>query len=275
MPEMPEVETIRRVLAKRVVGQTIQAVDIRLPRLIKWPNSAEFAGLVTGRIITALERRGKYLIFRLDAALLLVVHLRMTGRLLYHTPDMEYDKYTHIVFRFLNEDALLYADTRTLGTLYVLPPAQLWRINGLATLGPEPLSQEFTGAYFVNLLATHRGKIKGLLLNQKYIGGLGNIYVDESLVLAGIHPERVACSLAEDEMLRLYKAINEVIADGIEHGGTTVRDYRDSEGKSGTHQHHLRVYGRKNQPCLLCGTLISKTEVAGRGTHYCPYCQKK
>lgn len=273
MPEMPEVETIRRTLQDKVVGKTIKKVEVLLSRLIKWPSAPEFQAIITGKKITQLERRGKYLLFYLEDSLVLVVHLRMTGRLYYAAQASVNIKSLHIKFIFTDEDALLYADTRTLGTLYAMKESELWRISGLAGLGPEPLSAEFTVEYLRKITATRQGKIKALLLNQKFIGGLGNIYVDESLALAGIHPERSAGSLSEQEVAKLHQAINEVIAQGIQDGGTSFRDYVDGEGKSGTHQQRLRVYGRKNQPCFSCGAKIEWKEVGGRGTHYCPHCQ--
>jgi len=274
MPEMPEVETIRRTLCEKVIGQHISEVDMLLPRLIKWPTPQEFMAIVTHKTITGLERRGKYLLFYLDGDYCMVVHLRMTGRLHYLTPGAEYDRFTRIIFRFDSGTALLYADSRTLGTLYALPVSELWRIAGLSSMGPEPLSPEFTLDYFKETLAGRKGKIKALLLNQALIGGLGNIYVDESLALAGVNPQRPAASLDDDEVSKLYHAVNQVIQQGIQHGGTTFRDYRDGDGASGSNQHHLNVYGRKNQACKTCGTPIVKTQVAGRGTHYCPACQR-
>ena len=273
MPEMPEVEIIRQLLAGQVSGKTIHHVDVRLPRLIKQPSAEVFKQLITGRKITKIARRGKYLIFHLDDEQLLIVHLRMTGRLMYCTPGTIQDKYTRIVFVFTDGTELLYADTRTLGTLHLVPEDQLQQLRGLASMGPEPLSPEFTKDYLRSIMLNHRGTIKGLLLNQKLIGGLGNIYVDESLHLSGIHPLRSGNTLTDQEINCLHSKINQVILEGIQHGGTTFRDYRNSNGQSGSHQHHLHVYGRKNQPCLLCGCLIAKTEVAGRGTHYCPSCQ--
>ncbi|WP_371381624.1 bifunctional DNA-formamidopyrimidine glycosylase/DNA-(apurinic or apyrimidinic site) lyase [Sporomusa aerivorans] len=274
MPEMPEVETIRRNLTDKVEERTITRVDINLARLIKWPTAAEFQAMLTDRKIAKLGRRGKYLLFYLDNQYVLIVHLRMTGRLYYVTPGTAYDKFTHIVFRLDNGDALLYADTRTLGTLYLMPQSELWRIAGLASMGPEPLSEEFTLEYFGDMLGKRQATIKSILLNQKLIGGLGNIYVDEALAIAGIDPERRASTLNATEVKYLYQAVNQVIADGIAHGGTTFRDYRDGRGQSGSHQHHLQVYGRTNQPCQRCGAIIARKEVAGRGTHYCPNCQK-
>ncbi|MPM62437.1 Formamidopyrimidine-DNA glycosylase [bioreactor metagenome] len=161
-----------------------------------------------------------------------------------------------------------------MGTLYAMPIDELWRISGLSSMGPEPLSDDFTLEYLITGLKKRKGNIKALLLNQQFIGGLGNIYVDECLAIAGIRPERSADSITNEESARLFCAINRVIHEGIEHGGTTFRDYRDGVGQSGTHQFHLYVYGRKSLPCLKCGTPIIKTEVAGRGTHYCPNCQQ-
>jgi formamidopyrimidine-DNA glycosylase len=274
MPEMPEVETIRRTLASKVEGRKIVRVDIGLPRLVKWPTAPEFKAVLTDRVIIKLIRRGKYLLFHLDNKMVLVIHLRMTGRLCYATTGAAQDRFTHIIFGFDNGDSLLYADTRTLGTLYLMPQEELWRINGLATMGPEPLSEEFTLAYFTDMLSKRQAKIKSVLLNQKLIGGLGNIYVDEALAVACLDPERTASSLTGREAKYLYQAVNQVIADGIAHGGTTFRDYRDGEGQRGSHQKYLRVYGRANEPCQRCGAIIARKEVAGRGTHYCPNCQK-
>ncbi len=274
MPEMPEVETIKRSLIHKIGGRTIKEVEFLLSRLVKWPSAGEFQAVLTGKKIIDLTRRGKYLLFHLDNNQLMVVHLRMTGRLSYITQGMEMDKFTRIIFTLDNGDQLLYADTRTLGTLYLLPSEELWRISGLVNMGPEPLSEEFSLQYFAEMLKKRHGNIKAVLLNQKYIGGLGNIYVDESMSIASIHPERIASSLVADEALKLFNAINKVIEDGIAHGGTTFRDYRDGGGKSGSHQHHLTVYGRKSAPCFLCGKAIVWKTVAGRGTHFCAECQK-
>lgn len=274
MPEMPEVETIRRSLIEKVSGRRIVEVEFLLSRLVKWPAAAEFQAVLTNKTITNLTRRGKYLLFHLDDERIMVVHLRMTGRLRYVTPGGEQDKFTRIIFKLDNGDLLLYADTRTLGTLYLLPPEELWRISGLTNMGPEPLSVEFSLQYFTDILKKRHGNIKAVLLNQKYIGGLGNIYVDESMAMANIHPERIASTLNDQEIEHLFSAINKVIGDGIAHGGTTFRDYRDGSGNNGNHQQHLVVYGRKADPCFGCGTAIVWKTVAGRGTHFCPNCQK-
>jgi formamidopyrimidine-DNA glycosylase len=274
MPELPEVETIRRQLAPKVAGRRIVAVEIGLPRLIKYPDAESFRRLLEGQTILQLERRGKYLLFRLEGGRLLIVHLRMTGRLFYQAADELQDKFTHVVFKLDNGFELRYADSRTLGTLDLVTESELPQIKGLHAMGPEPLTAAFDLAYFSELLSKRKGKVKALLLDQRWIGGLGNIYVDESLALAGIHPERQANSLNKDEVNRLYQAVNTVIKEGIEHGGTTFRDYVDGEGKIGHHQQHLRVYGRRKQPCTVCGTAIERLEVAGRGSYFCPNCQR-
>ena len=274
MPEMPEVETIRRTLTKKVEGRMIQNLDVRLPRLIKWPSPESFQAIIRGKQILSLERRGKYLIFHLEDAWLLVVHLRMTGRLQYVSSEKELDKYARIIFFLDNQDVLVYSDTRTLGTLYLIPADEVWRISGLVKMGPEPLTPEFTIEYFREGLKKRQAKIKALLLDQSFIGGLGNIYVDESLYLAAIHPERVANSLSDDESKNLFFAVNQVIGDSIVHGGTTFRDYRDGLGNRGSHQRHLKVYGRKGEYCERCESTILWKEVGGRGTHYCEICQK-
>lgn len=273
MPELPEVETIKRTLINKVSGRTIKSINISLSRLIKWPTPEQFKAQLRGQKIVTLHRRGKYLLFELTDNLMLIVHLRMTGRLYYMPSSEPDDKYTRVVFNLDNGDRLLFSDTRTLGTLYLMPGDELWRISGLFNLGPEPLSADFTIEYFSSILKKRQSKIKAILLNQSLIGGLGNIYVDESLAIAGIHPERAAASLNDEEIVRLYESINSVIAKGIEDGGTTFRDYRDAEGKSGSHQYHLYVYGRKGEPCRKCGATIEYKTVAGRGTHYCPFCQ--
>ncbi|MDU2065744.1 MAG: bifunctional DNA-formamidopyrimidine glycosylase/DNA-(apurinic or apyrimidinic site) lyase [Sporomusaceae bacterium] len=274
MPEMPEVETIRLQLEKHVIGQKIEDVEISLPRLFKWPEASDAKAYLLHQTITALERRGKYLLFRLSNGRILVIHLRMTGRLYYQDAIARRDAYTRIVFQLSQGNVLIYADTRTLGTLYVVSEGEISRISGLATLGPEPLAADFTLEYFASQLQNRQGKIKSLLLNQQIVGGLGNIYVDESLAVAQIHPERRACELSQAEVARLYAAVNQVIHDGIVDGGTTFRDYRNSEGKIGQHQNHLWVYGQTGRPCQRCGQLIEKIVVAGRGTHFCPHCQK-
>ena len=274
MPEMPEVEIIRRYLDKMVQGQQIMAVDIPLPRMIKWPEPEKFRALVTGQRIESMARRGKYLLMELAGGREVVFHLRMTGRLVYAPSGENHDRHARVIFKLGNGASLVYGDTRTLGTIHGLEPGERWRLKGLAEMGPEPLSDGFSAAYLYSLAQKRKVAIKSFLLNQKYIGGIGNIYADEALFLAGIHPQRPACSLSEAECQKLTAAVNEVIAAGIADGGTTFRDYQNGAGGKGSHQEHLYAYGRKGEPCRTCGTPIERITVGGRGTHFCPRCQK-
>lgn len=273
MPELPEVETIRRTLAPLLEHRTITRVEVLLPRLLKNTAAPDFCQRLAGRRIVALARRGKYLLLNFDQSLVLVVHLRMTGRLYHVTEETEPDRFTRIIFYLDNGHKLFYADVRTLGTIFLVNQDELNGLPGLASLGPEPLTSAFTPAYLQQLLAGRRGKIKAVLLNQHYIAGLGNIYIDESLHEAGLDPERPAATLTAAEIQRLYNAINAVIAAGIADGGTTFRDYRDGTGHSGSHQRHLGVYGREGEICAECGGMIARKVVAGRGSYYCPHCQ--
>ncbi|MBE6092056.1 MAG: DNA-formamidopyrimidine glycosylase [Selenomonas ruminantium] len=274
MPEMPEVEIIRRYLDTQVAGKTIMNLDIRLPRMIKWPDVEGFRALVAGRTIKSMNRRGKYLLMELDNDSKVVFHLRMTGRLVYEPTGETSDHHARVIFHLQDGASLVYGDTRTLGTIHGLKPQELGMLKGLAEMGPEPLSAEFTAEYLDKTAKQRKVAIKSFLLNQKYIGGIGNIYADEALFLAGIHPLRPANSLTQTECGKLWESVNKVIADGIADGGTTFRDYQNGEGGKGSHQEHLYVYGRKGEQCRNCGAVIERITVGGRGTHFCPNCQE-
>lgn len=274
MPEMPEVEIIRRYLDKMVQGQQIMSVDIVLPRMIKWPDPEKFRSLVTGQRIESMARRGKYLLMELTGGREVVFHLRMTGRLVYEPEGVNHDSHARVIFKLGNGASLVYGDTRTLGTIHGLQAGERWRLKGLSEMGPEPLSDDFTAEYLQGVAQKRKGAIKSFLLNQKYISGIGNIYADEALFLAGIHPQRPANMLTETECRKLAAAVNEVIAAGIADGGTTFRDYQNGAGGKGGHQEHLYAYGRTGQPCRKCGTPMERITVGGRGTHFCPQCQE-
>ena len=274
MPEMPEVEIIRRYLDTQVAGKKIINLTILLPRMIKWPDVEGFRALVTGRTIKGMNRRGKYLLMELDNASKVVFHLRMTGRLVYEPAGDTNDHHARVIFHLQDGASLVYGDTRTLGTIHGLKPQELGMLKGLAEMGPEPLSAEFTAEYLYQTVNQRKVAIKSFLLNQKYIGGIGNIYADEALFLAGIHPLRPANSLTQTECGKLWESVNKVIADGIADGGTTFRDYQNGEGGKGSHQEHLYVYGRKGEQCRSCGALLERIIVGGRGTHFCPHCQE-
>lgn len=273
MPELPEVETICRTLGSLVAGRRIEHCDVWLPRLIKTP-AAEFAKRVEGQQVQLLRRRGKYLLLELEQDVL-VIHLRMTGRLEYKSPLEAVERRSHDRLRFVLDDGaqLLYHDVRTFGTFHLISGAEVSSLPGLSSLGPEPLEENFTVAYLQERLQKSRSRIKSFLLRQDVVAGLGNIYVDESLFLAGVNPLRTAASLTREETKKLHQAIQDVLQQGIDHGGTSIRDYRDGLGRSGENQRLLCVYGRGGEPCLQCGQAISRAEVAGRGTHWCSHCQ--
>jgi len=274
MPELPEVETVRRTLQRLVTGKTIQAVDVRLPRIVRRPAEPEaFARALEGLTIQGVERRGKFLKIMLGDILLLS-HLRMEGRYgLYDAAD-EVENHTHVIFRFTDGTELRYRDVRQFGTMDVFAVGEETREGPLAKLGLEPLDEAFTVSAFRAALGSRKTKIKPLLLNQEVVVGIGNIYVDEALHTAGIHPERTADTLTRAELTRLHGRIVATLAASVEAGGSSVKSYVNGQGEQGAYQFSLRAYGREGEPCLAgCGSRIEKFVVGGRGTHICPRCQ--
>ena len=272
MPELPEVESVVRDIRPFVCGKKICDVEIFLPRLVKTDVDAFCISLV-GQSIKSVERRGKYILISLGNKKLLVIHLRMTGALIYlEKGSQKSEPYTRIKFCLEDGSRLIYADSRTLGTLHLVDG--ICELKGLAELGLEPLAPDFSADYLRERLARKKGSIKGALLNQEIIAGLGNIYVDEALFRSGIHPERVALTLEKKELSLLHREIQEVIREALGEGGTTFRDYRNGLGEAGNFQERLKVYGREGKPCTKCGKALEKIRVVGRGTHFCRYCQK-
>ncbi|WP_062305838.1 bifunctional DNA-formamidopyrimidine glycosylase/DNA-(apurinic or apyrimidinic site) lyase [Alicyclobacillus sendaiensis] len=271
MPELPEVETVRRHLAERVEGDVICGVDVRLPRIVRYPAPEMFAERLKGQGIRRVGRRGKYLLFELDRGLL-VSHLRMEGRYAVADPSEPEDPHTHVVFRLASGRELRYADVRQFGTMdAVLAGEPLPK--GLVELGPEPFDPALSGEVLRRRWRGRRAPIKSLLLDQRQIAGLGNIYVDEALFAAGIHPLTPAGWIGTEALDRLLEEIRDVLARAIREGGSSVRSFRDGYGRHGGFQIQLAVYGRQGQPCPRCGGAIQKIKVGGRGTHVCPACQ--
>lgn len=273
MPELPEVETVRAYIHQYVSGKRIVQVEVRLARLIKNASPDEFVNTLTGQSIQAVQRRGKYLLIRCSGPCSLLVHLRMTGSLIY-VPHGRIDiKAAHIIFT-LSEGTLVYRDIRTLGCLWLVPSQGPTGITGYDTLGPDGNSPECTTAYLKRVLSPAHRVIKSLLLDQTKVAGLGNIYVDEALFLARISPFRRCDTLTDDEISRLHEAIVHVLQEGLKYGGTTIRNFVNGSGREGQNQAHLAVYGRQGLPCVCCGRPIQYKKLAGRGTHYCPHCQQ-
>jgi formamidopyrimidine-DNA glycosylase len=286
MPELPEVETIRSDLEAGAVGKTIQKIEIRKKRLVK-NDASVFRKTLKGNSFASAGRVGKLLIFRLsEGDKYLLVHLKMTGQLIYcegeniiaggHSlPKIQGclpNKYSHVYFVFEDDSHLFFNDMRTFGYLKLVGSDELARIK--SRYGPEPLSKEFSLDYLRDLLARRRTSIKAVLLDQKAIAGIGNIYADEILFQAGVLPWRYAFSLTEDEMKKLFSSSRRVIRLAIKNRGTTFNDYVDANGNIGGFSRLLKVYGRAGEKCRSCGSRVGKTRVAQRGTYYCPECQK-
>lgn len=275
MPELPEVETVVRSLEQHLAGLTVTSVNLIKPEVIRSPKPEEFIELLLGKtFLKKMGRRGKYILLNLSENLTLVVHLRMTGRLIYCDAEAPLEKHTHVIFLLDNGKHLRFADVRRFGRLQLVPSTEVMELPGIKELGPEPLEPEFTREFIKKEIRRHRTRIKPLLLDQSFIAGLGNIYADEALFRAKVHPERLASELTSREAAALHKAIVEVITEGIEHRGTSFRDYVDGEGRAGSFQNHLKVYNRENHPCTQCGRPISRIKVAGRSSYYCSACQK-
>lgn len=273
MPELPEVETVRRGLVSLVTGKTIAKVDVYWPRIIEFPEVETFNRQLVGETIETVTRRGKYLIFEFTHYEM-VSHLRMEGKYEFFKEATPLDKHSHVRFIFTDGTELIYHDVRKFGRMALLQKGTAKEYKGLSQLGPEPTEEDFELNQFAKNLGEAKTMIKPLLLNQKIVAGLGNIYVDEVLWLAKIHPERPANTLKPKEVAELREAIIEVIAKAKEAGGTTIRTYLNALGEAGHFQQELHVYGQTGTPCPRCGTPIIKIKVAQRGTHLCPHCQK-
>ena len=272
MPEMPEVETIKRDLEKKVKGKKIERVIIKNEKSVKLPSCTEFIRWMESKVFTRVERRGKFLLLGLDSEDSLIIHLKLTGRLIYSKKGEELD-YTRVVFVFQDHTQLSFTDIRGFGGLWLIPDREFQRIPSLDNLGPEPLAEDFTVAKFKELLKGKRGKIKSLLMDQAFMAGIGNIYSQEALFLSQIHPERSPSSLTNEEIEKLYKNLRQILKEAISYRGSSVDAYVDLEGKKGNFESQLKVYGRGGKPCFKCGTTLKRIEVSGRGTYFCPNCQ--
>jgi formamidopyrimidine-DNA glycosylase len=273
VPELPEVESVRRQLKPELVGRRFERVEIADSRLVRPFEPAEVAAELEGERVVAVDRRGKYLIVRFESGRVLLIHLRMTGSLR-HAPHgaLQDDPYRRAVVRLDDGSDVAYRDVRRFGTWLVLEPEEAEPYLS-ARVGEEPLEAVFTAAHLGRRLAGRRAPVKAALLDQRTLAGMGNIYVDEALWRARINPLRSAASLDSGEVRRLHRGVRAALAHGIARQGSTLRDYALPDGASGRMQDEFRVYGRAGEPCPRCRTPILKTRVAGRGTWYCPYCQ--
>ncbi|MDD5984721.1 MAG: DNA-formamidopyrimidine glycosylase [Turicibacter sp.] len=274
MPELPEVETVKEALNQTVKGQTIKEIELRYEPMIKNMSADEFKEKLINQTIQEVSRRGKYLVFHFDDYQLLS-HLRMEGKYFYVDSDFELNPHVHAIFTLENGKRLLYQDTRKFGTYHLYDKAiDLETTAPFQVLGLEPFATEFTPSYVKEKIQNKKKPIKSLLLDQTVVCGLGNIYVDEVLYRARLHPLTSSSELTDKDIENVVKYTVEVLARAIELGGTTIRTFSSSHGVSGTFQNELLVHQRKGENCYECHTPIEKIKVGGRGTYFCPTCQK-
>jgi formamidopyrimidine-DNA glycosylase len=274
VPELPEVETIRAQLAPNLEGRRLERVRIVDPRLTRPEPPEAIAASLEGERIAQVKRRGKYLIFAFESGRHLLVHLRMTGNVEHPARGgLEADPHRRAVVRLDDGSDVAYRDVRRFGTWTLLESGELDDYFAVRRLGGEPLERGFSTRFLAEALAGRRAPVKAALLDQRAAAGVGNIYADEALWRARIHPLRPAGSLSPGEVSRLRKGVRDALEMGIARQGATLRDYRDPAGKAGSMQDELKVYGREGEPCHRCGTPIEKIRAAGRGTWFCSHCQ--
>lgn len=283
MPELPEVETVRRGLAAVTLHQRITGGDVLLARVVAGGVSPmNFLAALQGRSLVGWQRRGKYLLAKLKGGGFLGVHLRMSGQLLWLPEPIPPCAHTRVrLFFDSNSDNLCpelrFVDQRTFGRMWWVPPGDRPEtiISGLTRLGPEPLEANFSPDYLYEKLKSSRRPIKTVLLDQKIVAGMGNIYADESLFLSGLHPQAIAADLGKAEVIVLHQQIIAVLTQGIAAGGTTIRNFVSPDGVNGHYRGQAWVYGRKGEPCRRCQTPIARLRLGGRSSHYCPQCQQQ
>jgi formamidopyrimidine-DNA glycosylase len=269
MPELPEVETVVAGLRQTVLGRTIRKIEVLCPKIVK-SGLRSLTDRLPGQRIEEISRRGKNILFSLSDKNTLLAHLGMTGHMFYFTKKTQKDKHDVAVFRFKKTPGELhFHDTRKFGKLVLFTNGQ----QPIQKLGPEPLQISLSG--FVKLFRSRKRMLKPALLDQSFIAGIGNIYADESLFEAKIHPQRTTDQLTDEELKRLYQAIRKTLNKAIKAGGSSVSNYVDVEGNPGHFQIYHKVYGKEGQPCPRCGAKIKRILVGQRSTHFCPKCQRK
>ncbi|CAN5281110.1 bifunctional DNA-formamidopyrimidine glycosylase/DNA-(apurinic or apyrimidinic site) lyase [soil metagenome] len=278
--ELPEVEVMRRDLEKEIVGKRVKEVDVRPHRnamrvIRRHARRREFADRLAGQKVTKVERKGKYVLMHLDGGDVLVVHFGMSGQFIRGTKRQALQQHTHVVIEFLQAGNLRYFDPRTFGEMFVTTADDLGNVKELDHIAIDPLEDTFTWQQFSYELGRRAAKLKTLLMDQRFVSGLGNIYSDEVLFAAGLRHDRMSDSLSSQEVRRLYRSMREVVQDAMRFRGTTLGDeaYVDLFGKAGEFQNELKVYGRKGQACRRCRTPIDSVKVGGRTSYFCPQCQ--
>ena len=274
MPELPEVETIKNVLKPHIVGLTIENVKINNGSVIARPCADEFAAKPKGQSFTDIIRRGKFLIFCLSSGDRLILHLRMTGCLTVATTDEPLTKHTHVVFVLSDKSELRYEDVRRFGKFWLIGKDEKDEFSGIDKLGIEPFDVNFSADYLKRKILKSKKPIKELLLDQSIVAGIGNIYSDEICFAAKIFPYRSGNSLTDDEIRALYETIPAALVYFVKTNGISFEEFNLGKGKNYRNTPYLRVYGKKGQPCPMCGTPLSGKTISGRSSVYCPNCQK-
>jgi formamidopyrimidine-DNA glycosylase len=269
LPELPEVETIRNELLPYVIGHRITDVILIWEGIVRYPSAEEFRSQLPGQTITGLARRGKYLIFGLASGRALVIHLKMSGSLLLKPATEPPERFTRAILRLDNETAILFRDPRKFGVMWLAEDTN----PIVGKLGPEPLEPDFAPELLAKLLANRTAPIKALLLDQTFVAGIGNMYADEALFAAGIHPLRPGKSLSSEEVQRLHQVIQQVLWSAIGNKGASVNTYFRPDGTLGTAHFEFQVAHRRGQTCPVCGTPIQRIPIRNRGTYFCPKCQ--
>lgn len=264
MPELPEVETVSRSIKPHIVGKTIQNADLRWARTLEYPSPKKFKEQIKGQKITDVTRRAKYIDIHLDDYHL-YIHLRMSGDMRIKEANAKPEKHDRLILTLSKNTSLIFNDTRKFGRVWLTNQPE----NVLGKLGPEPLEKGFTPQWLYEALHKKKRQLKPLLLDQTFLAGLGNIYTDESLHMAKLHPGAASDSVSAQQAKRLHEAIVKILKEGIKRNGASI----DWVYRGGEYQHHFRVYGREGEPCPVCGTIIQKFYVGQRGTHICPKCQ--
>ena len=273
MPELPEVETVKESLKCRLVGRKIKNVNILWDNIIAYPSKEEFIKDINDKIIIDIKRRGKFLLFDLDDYYLLS-HLRMEGKYFFKNHDDEINKHEHVIFDLGNDEELRYMDTRKFGKMYLIKKEDIDKIGPLKDLGLEPWDDNLISEYLINKYKNKRLPIKTVLLDQSIIVGIGNIYADEILFLSKINPLKKCNLLNKEECEKIIKYTREVLENAIKMGGSTIRTYSSVDGVHGLFQNELLVHGKDKGACPDCNNKIEKIRIGGRGTYYCPKCQK-
>lgn len=273
MPELPEVETVRKTLKNLILNRTIESIDVYYSKIIKEPSLSGFKSKLVGKTLKDINRLGKYLIFIFDD-IALISHLRMEGKYFIKNQSESVEKHEHIIFNFTDGTSLRYHDVRKFGTMDLRNIDEIYTTNPLKKLGLEPFNPLMNVAYLKEKLSKKEVAIKTCLLDQQIFTGLGNIYVDEVLFLSKLNPEKKASKLSNNDFQNIIDNSVKVLNKAILLGGTTIRSYTSSLGVTGRFQNELNVHTKIGEPCPICNTIIEKTRVNGRGTYYCPKCQK-